>query len=79
MSRIFVVVMVAVLIFGGVLAADLALQNPDLEPADAEDNDRQQSFVESTTPFLELIPPILLVLTVAVLLGGARVLGGRSI
>jgi len=79
MSRIFIVVTVAVLIFGGVLAADLALQNPDLEPADAQDQDRQQSFVESTTPFLELVPPILLVVTVAVLLGGARVLGGQSL
>lgn len=79
MSRIFVVVMVAVLIFGGVLAADLALENPDLEPADTQDADRQQSFVESTTPFLDLIPVVLLVLTVGVLLSGVRAFGGRSL
>lgn len=79
MSRIFVVVTVAMLIFGGVLAADLALENPDLEPGDAQDADRQQSFVESTTPMLDLIPVVLLVLTVGVVLSGVRVLGGRSL
>lgn len=78
MSRILVVGVVAVLLFGGVLAADLALQNPDLEPADNATADQQQQFAEVGGSFVELGVPVAMFGGVAALLIGAvRALGGR--
>lgn len=77
MSRLLVVGVVAILLFGGVLAADLALQNPDLEPADATDADRQQQFTEVGGSFVELGVPIAMFgLVAGAALMGVRALGG---
>ena len=78
MSKALVVGVVALLLFGGVLVADLALQNPDLEPADATDAERQETFAETGGQFVELGVPIAMFGGVAALLVGAvRALGGR--
>ena len=77
MSRILVVGVVAVLLFGGVLAADLALQNPDLEPADNATADQQQQFAEVGGSFVELGVPVAMFGVVAGLaLAAVRVMGG---
>jgi hypothetical protein len=60
MSKLLVVGVVAVLLLGGALAADLALSNPDLEPADATDDSRQQQFTEVGGSFIQLAAPIAL-------------------
>jgi hypothetical protein len=77
MSKILVLGVVAVLLFGGVLVADLALQNPELEPADASDATQQQDFAEVGGSFVEVGAPVALFGTVAALLVGAvRAFGG---
>ena len=77
MSKALVVGVVALLLFGGVLAADLALSNPDLEPADATDADRQQQFTETGGTFVEIGVPVAMFGGIAALLVGAvRALGG---
>lgn len=77
MSRILVLGVVAVLLFGGVLAADQALQNPDLEPADAGDDAKQQDFAEATAPFFEVAAPLgLFVIMVGIALAAVRAVGG---
>ena len=76
-SRIFVAVVVAVLLFGGILVADQALQNPELEPANNTTDAQQQDFAEATAPLLTAGAPMALF---ALLLGGVlvavRALGG---
>lgn len=77
MARIFIAVVVAVLLFGGVLAADQMLQNPDVEPADNATADKQQQFVEATTPFIEIgVPLVVLTLTIGAAFSAIRVVGG---
>lgn len=77
MSRIFVLVVVAVLLFGGVLAADQALQNPDLEPANAGDDADQQQFAETSAQLVEAgVPVFLLVLGIGAAVVAIRALGG---
>jgi len=78
MSRILVVVVVALLLFGGALATDLALQNPDLEPADNATADQQQQFTEVGGSFVELgVPVAMFGLVAAIAIGAVRVMGGR--
>lgn len=78
MSRIFALVAVAVLLFGGVLVADLALQNDANTPDDADLEADQEDFAEAAGGFVDVAPVALFVLAVAVLLGGTRALGGVS-
>jgi hypothetical protein len=77
MSRILVVGVVALLLFGGVLAADLALQNPDLEPGDNATDDRQQQFAEFGGSFVELgVPVAMFGLVAGLAIAAVRVMGG---
>jgi hypothetical protein len=77
MSRILVLGVVGVLLLGGVLAADLMLQNPDVEPANNSTDAQQQQFVEATAPFVQAGAPVaLLALVVGLLLAGVRAMGG---
>ncbi|WP_127341358.1 hypothetical protein [Halorubrum sp. 48-1-W] len=77
MARIFIAVVVAVLLFGGGLAADQMLQNPELEPADADTATQQQDFAESTTPMLRAgAPAALFALVVGAVLVAVRAVGG---
>lgn len=76
MSRILVLGVVGVLLLGGVLAADLMLQNPDVEPANNSTDDQQQQFVEAATPILQATPVAMLALVVGLLLAGVRSMGG---
>jgi len=77
MSRIFIIAVVAVLIFGGVLAADQALQNPDVKPTNASDAADQEQFAETGGQLLEAaVPPILFALVAGAALVGVRALGG---
>ena len=77
MARILIAAVVAVLLLGGVLAADLALQNPDLEPADNATADQQQQFTEATVPMLKAAAPVgLFALVVGSILAAVRRVGG---
>jgi hypothetical protein len=76
MSRILVLGVVGVLLLGGVLAADLMLQNPDVEPANNSTDAQQQEFIEATAPILQATPIALLALVVGLLLAGVRSMGG---
>jgi len=77
MSRILILGVVVVLLFGGALAADQALQNPALEPDTANADSEQQQYAELTGVFYEVAPVALLVLTVGAALAGVRQLGVR--
>lgn len=78
MSRILVLCVVGVLLLGGVLAADLALSNPDIEPTNNSTDAQQQQFAEATTPMVQAGAPVaLLALVVGLLLAGVRAFGGR--
>jgi len=77
MTRILVAVVVAVLIFGGVLAADQMLQNPDVEPANNTTDAQQQQFAEAAAPLLGVGAPLaVLGLVVGTLLAAVRAVGG---
>ena len=77
MARLMIAIVVAFLFFGGIIAADQALNNPDLEPADAGDAEQQETFIESTAPFLEVGGPIaLFALVIGTVLGAVRAVGG---
>ena len=77
MSRILILGVVVVLLFGGALAADQALQNPALEPDSANADSEQQDYAELTGVFYSVAPVALLVLTVGAALAGVRQLGVR--
>ena len=77
MSRILILGVVVVLLFGGALAADQALQNPALEPGNAPADSEQQQYAEVTGVFYEAAPVALLVLTAGAALAGVRQLGVR--
>ena len=77
MSRILILGVVVVLLFGGALAADQALQNPALEPDTANADTEQQDYAELTGVFYSVAPVALLVLTVGAALAGVRQLGVR--
>ena len=77
MSRIFVAVVVAVLLFGGTFVADQALQNPELEPTNNTTDADQQQFVEGAVPLLEAgVPVVLFSLVVGAMLAAVRAVGG---
>jgi hypothetical protein len=76
MARITIAVVIAVVLFGGVLAADQALQNPDLEPSNNSTDAKQQQFVEATLPLIELAPVAIIALVVGTILGAVRAVGG---
>ena len=77
MSRILVLGVVAVLLFGGGLAADQMLQNPDVEPANNSTDASQQQFVEAAAPFVEVAGPIgMFALMLGVALAAIRTVGG---
>ena len=76
MSRILILGIVAMLLFGGLLVADLALQNPDLEPTSNATADQQQQFVEATAPIVRAGAPVaLFALVVGSMLAAVRVVG----
>jgi len=77
MSRILILGVVVVLLFGGALAADQALQNPALEPDTANADSEQEQYAEATGVFYEVAPVALLVLTAGAALAGVRQLGVR--
>jgi len=77
MSRIFVAVVVAVVLFGGVLAADQMLQNPDVEPANNATDAQQQQFAEGAGELVGAVGPLAgLALVVGALLAAVRAMGG---
>jgi len=75
MSRILILAVVAVLLLGGVLAADQALQNPDLEPANNATDAQQEQFVEASTAFLDAAPVLLFALVIGTVFAAIRVIG----
>jgi len=75
MARILILAVVAVLLFGGVLAADQSLQNPDTTPADGATADQQEQFVEATGPMLAAAPFALFALVVGAILVAVRRVG----
>lgn len=76
MSRILIAAVVFVLLFGGVLAADQMLQNPDVEPADSDTAADQQQFAEAAAPMIEVGGPVaLLALVVGLTLAAVRAVG----
>jgi opacity protein-like surface antigen len=77
MARILILAVVATLLLGGVLAADLALENPELEPQTNATDDQQQQFVEATAPFVRAGAPVaLFALVVGSMLAAVRAVGG---
>jgi len=77
MARILILGVVAILLFGSVLMADLALQNPNVEPTNNTTADQQQQFTEAAAPFVELGAPVaLLALVVGTTLAAVRAMGG---
>ena len=77
MARVMIAIVVAALLFGGVLAADQMLQNPDIEPADNETADQQEAFAEATMPFIRVGAPVaLFALVVGSILAAVRAVGG---
>lgn len=77
MARILILAVVATLLLGGVLAADLALENPELEPQTNASDDQQQQFVEATAPLVRAGAPVaLLALVVGSMLAAVRAVGG---
>lgn len=78
MSKILVVGVVALLLFGGVLAADLALENPDNTPGQTDDATQQQEFTETSAQLVEIAVPLAMFGGIgALLVGAVRALGGR--
>lgn len=77
MSKILVVGVVALLLFGGVLAADLALENPDNAPGQTDDATQQQEFTEASGQLVELAVPLAMFGGIgALLVGAVRAIGG---
>jgi len=77
MARILILAVVATLLLGGVLAADLALSNPELEPQTNATDDQQQQFVEATAPIVRAGGPVaLFALVVGAMLAAVRAVGG---
>ena len=77
MVRLMIGIVVAVLLFGGVLAADQMLQNPDVEPAGEGDLADQEAFVEATSPLIQAVAPLaLFVLVIGSVLAAVRAVGG---
>ena len=77
MVRLMIGIVVAVLLFGGVLAADQALQNPDIEPEGEGDAADQEAFVEATSPLIQAAAPLaLFVLVIGSVLAAVRAVGG---
>lgn len=77
MARLMIAIVVAVLLFGGVLAADQMLQNPDIEPADSETAADQEAFAEATTPIIQAAAPVaLFALVIGSVLAAVRAVGG---
>lgn len=77
MARLMIAIVVAVLLFGGVLAADQMLQNPDIEPADNETAADQEAFAEATTPIIQAAAPVaLFALVIGSVLAAVRAVGG---
>ena len=75
MARILILAVVAILLFGGVIAADQMLQNPDIEPADADDRAEQENVAVVSGNLLEVGVVGLFALVVGALIGGVRLLG----
>lgn len=75
MSRILVLAVVAVLLFGAPLAADQMLQNDDVA-VDTDNQTDQDDFAEATMPFLELAPYLLFAIVVGMMLAAVRAIGG---
>jgi multisubunit Na+/H+ antiporter MnhC subunit len=76
MSRLLVVAVIAVLLLSGLLAADQALQNPDLEPATNASDDKQQNFTETSATFLDAVPIALAAMVIGSALVAVRLVGG---
>lgn len=77
MSRILILGVVAIVLFGGVIAADQMLDNADVEPDGADDQAQQEQFAEATAPFFAAAAPLtLLALVVGAALAAVRAVGG---
>lgn len=75
MARVLILAMVAVLLFGGVLATDQALQNEDVA-VDTNNTTQQDNFAEATTPIIEAgVPVALFALVVGTILAAVRAVG----
>jgi hypothetical protein len=75
MSRILVLAVVAIVLFGSLFAADQMLQNPEVEPTDADDQTAQQDFAELSATLIDATPVLLLVLAIGAALAGVRRVG----
>jgi len=75
MSRILVLVVVGVMLFGGLFAAGEMLDNPDVEPNATADQDQQTNFAETSGTFFEIAPVAFFALVVGVILAGVRRVG----
>jgi len=76
MSRLFLVVVLAVTLLGSTIAADAMLDNPDVESANNTTADQQQQFAETGATFVDAAPIALAALVVGSLLMAVRVMGG---
>jgi len=76
MSRILVLALLGVLLFAAPLAADQALQNPDLQPNSTADAQNQTTIAETSIGLTETLPPLLLVVAVGGILFAVRSMGG---
>ena len=71
MARILIAVVVGVLLLGAPLAADQALDNPDVA-VDTNNTTQQDEFAETGATFLEATPILLAALVVGALLVAVR-------
>jgi len=73
MSRILVLAVIAVMFVAAPLAADQALQNPDLEPNTTADEQNQTAIAETSADTFEAVIPIsMFAIVVGTILVGVR-------
>jgi hypothetical protein len=73
MARIMIAAVVALLLFGSVIAADESLTNPDVQSSDNATADQQVAFAEATTPMIEAgAPVVLFALVIGTILAAVR-------
>jgi len=76
MSRLFLVVVIAVTLLGATLASDAMLDNPDVQSQNNTTADQQQQFAETGATLMSAAPIALAALVVGSLLMAVRVMGG---
>jgi hypothetical protein len=75
MARIFVAAFVAILLFGGVIAADQSLQNPDIQSSNATTAAQQTTFAETASPLIQgVVPVVVFSMVIGSVLAAVRVM-----